>query len=151
MTSSWASRVLDADAERVFAAITTLEMHRDLIPFTDVDAPDRPVRRGDRIVATSLGLLRDTMLVTAARAPEGDRRGVVEFAKAGPVLLGQARIAVTALGQASCRVDWTEDVHLAPPLGWADPLADRVLAIMTRRALRLFDLHLRTGTATGTR
>lgn len=119
MTSSWASRVLDADAERVFAAITTLEMHRDLIPFTDVDAPDRPVRRGDRIVATSLGLLRDTMLVTAARAPEGDRRGVVEFAKAGPVLLGQARIAVTALGRPPA--GWTGPRTCTSPHRWAGP------------------------------
>ena len=144
MTSSWASRVIDADAERVFAAITALEFHRDLIPFTQVDAPPPPARRGDRIVATSLGFFRDTMLVTAARPPAGDRRGIVTFAKAGPVLLGQARIAVTPLGTATCRVDWTEDVHLTAPLRWADPLVDRVLATMTRRALRLFDLHLRT-------
>ncbi|WP_147916117.1 SRPBCC family protein [Ruania zhangjianzhongii] len=144
MTSSWASRVIDSDAEQVFAAITALEFHRDLIPFTQVDAPPPPVRRGDRIVATSLGLLRDTMLVTFARPPGNNQRGVVTFAKAGPILLGQARIAVTPLGASTCRVDWTEDVHLAPPLRWADPLVDRVLAAMTRRALRLFDLHLRT-------
>ena len=145
MTSSWASRVIDADAERVFAAITALEFHRDLIPFTQVEAPPPPVQRGDRIVATSIGFFRDTMLVTAARRPTGDRRGVVTFAKAGPVLFGQARIAVTPLGASTCRVDWTEDVHLGPLLRPAQPLLDRVLATMTRRALRLFDLHLRTG------
>lgn len=146
VTSSWASRVIDADAERVFAAITALEFHRDLIPFTQVEAPPPPVRRGDRIVATSLGFFRDTMLVTAARPPAGDHRGAVTFAKTGPILFGQARIAVTPLGASTCRVDWTEDVHLTPPLRWTGPLVDRVLATMTRRALRLFDLHLRSST-----
>lgn len=143
VTSSWASRVIDADAERVFAAITSLELHRDLISFTQVLAPPRPVRRGDRIMATSLGFFRDTMLVTAARPPAGDRRGAVTFAKTGPILFGQARIAVTPLGASTCRVDWTEDVHLTPLLRCAGPLVDRILATMTRRALRLFDLHLR--------
>jgi len=143
VTSSWASRVIDADAERVFAAITTLVLHRDLIPFTRVEAPAPPLRRGDRVVATSLGVLRDTMLITRAQHPRGARRGVVIFDKTGPVLLGQARITVTPLGSRTCRVDWTEDVHLVAPLGVAGPLVDRVLAVMTRRALRLFDLQLR--------
>jgi len=143
VTSSWASRVIDADAERVFAAITTLVLHRDLIPCTRVEAPSPPLRRGDRVVATSLGVLRDTMLITRARRPHGTRRGVVVFDKTGPVLLGQARIAVTPLGSRTCRVDWTEDVHLVAPWRLAQPLVDRVLAVMTRRALRLFDLQLR--------
>src|SRR5699024_8853411 len=81
VTSSWASRVIDADAERVFAAITTLELHRDLIPCTRVEAPAPPLRRGDRVVATSLGVLRDTMLISRARPPQGMRRGVVVFDK----------------------------------------------------------------------
>lgn len=144
MTSSWASRVIDADAEQVFAAITALELHRDLIPFTRVQAPAPPVQCGHRVVATSLGLLRDTMLITHAEPPRGERAGVVVFDKTGPVLLGRARIAVVALGPRTCRVDWTEDVHLIAPLRLAAPLVDRVLAVMTRRALRLFDLHLRT-------
>ncbi|WP_169579591.1 SRPBCC family protein [Ruania albidiflava] len=143
MTSSWASRVIDADAERVFAAITTLELHRDLIPLTRVQAPAPPLRRGDRVVATSLGVLRDTMLVTRTEPPQDGRRGVVVFDKTGPVLLGRARIAVTALGSRTCRVDWTEDVHLVAPWHLAQPVVDRILAVMTRRALRRFDLQLR--------
>ena len=144
MARCWASRVIDADAERVFAAITTLELHRDLIPFTRVQAPPPPPRRGDRVVATSLGLLRDTMLITRARPPQGEQRGVVIFKKIGPVLLGWASIAVTPLDARTCRVHWMEDVHLIAPLRMAQPLLDRVLTAMTRRALRLLDRQLRS-------
>ncbi|SEE93987.1 hypothetical protein [Ruania alba] len=151
MTSTTASRVFSARASTTFAHLTTLPRHEVLIPFTRITARPAPAQVGDTIVAVTGGLLRDVMLVTEARPPDDDPcaharcspSGVITFRKVGPVLLGTARIRVTPLGRNTCRVDWTEEVHLVGPLRLLGPVIAPALHVMTARALRVLDGTIR--------
>ncbi|WP_159621287.1 SRPBCC family protein [Ruania rhizosphaerae] len=140
MTSTTASRVIPGSATAVFDHLTTLPLHESLIPFTRITARPGPAEVGDTIVAVTGRRLRDVMLVTRADPPDGAPHpcpGVAVFEKVGPVLLGSATIQVSPLGPRTCRVDWTEDVHLARPLRLLHPLLAPALHLMTARALRL--------------
>ncbi|TDE94107.1 hypothetical protein EXU48_11720 [Occultella glacieicola] len=145
MPATVTSRVIGLDAVALFDRVTALANHERLIPLTRVHAPHRRPRVGDRVVATSAGVLRDVMLLTQYERPDGvaDPRSAVAgvgravYRKLGPVLLGRAEIVVTALGPATARVDWTEDVRLVDPWRPAEAIVCPLLAVMTARALRL--------------
>ena len=138
MTSS--SRTLPIPADAAWELLTDARNHARWVPLTRVEV-DGPVRVGTRIAATSgpgarrgwPGLV-DRMVVTRADPPGPTR--VAVFVKRGPVLLGEARIEVTALGATHSHVRWSEDVylaHLAPGVGRA--IVRPFLTTMVRRAL----------------
>jgi hypothetical protein len=94
---------------------------------------------GDVVVATTAGVLRDTMeLVEYTRALDGVARA--RWVKRGPVLLGEADIVVTAMPGARCRVDWVErDIHLAGlPPSLTQAWLTALLGVMTTIALHRF-------------
>jgi len=135
-----ASRTLPIPADEAWELLTDARNHARWVPLTRVEV-DGPVHAGTRITATSgpgarrgwPGLV-DRMVVTRADPPGPSR--VAVFVKRGPVLLGEARIEVTAVGSTHARVRWSEDVylaHVAP--GWGRALVRPFLATMVRRAL----------------
>lgn len=138
MTS--AARTLPLPADEAWDLLADARNHARWVPLTRVEV-DGPVQAGTRIRATSgPGARRgwpgivDRMEITRADPPGPHR--VAVFVKRGPVLLGEARIEVTAAGADRSRVLWTEDVHLAhvpPALGRA--LLRPFLGLMLRAAL----------------
>ena len=140
-----ATRVFDMDAGSLFDRITALKNHERLIPFTRIEAPGRRPRVGDTVVATSLGVIRDVMLLTRYERPGargGNHSGTAMYRKVGPLLLGTAEITVTPLPDHTARVDWTEEVHLAGPFPTelTSAVVGHFLTLMTGRALRRFEL-----------
>lgn len=137
---SVASREVGLPAAVAFDRLTALRNHERLIPLTRVDAPARRPRPGDIVVATSARVLRDTMELTEYTRPGRDGVGRAWWVKRGPVLLGEAGIVVTALGEHRCRIDWVErEIHLAmlPPALTTRPLT-WLIGLMTRLALGRF-------------
>jgi hypothetical protein len=76
----------------------------------------------------------DRMVITRADPPGATRTAL--FVKRGPVLLGEARIDVTAVDEQHARVTWTEDVWVAHlPVGVGRALLRPFLGLMVGRAL----------------
>lgn len=124
----------------VFDRLTALRNHERLIPLTTISTPDRRPAVGDITIATTAGLLPDTMELVRYQRPGRDAVGHAAWVKRGPVLLGEAEIAVTPVAEAACRVVWVErDIHVAglPARLTCRPLT-ALLGVMTRRALRIF-------------
>lgn len=133
MVESRATREIELPAAVVFDRITALRNHERLIPFTTIDTPDRRPAVGDVTVATSIGVLRDTMELVTYQAPDGGP-GLARWVKLGPVLLGEAEIVVTPT-PAGCRIDWIErDIRVRGLPITARPLT-ALIAVMTRFAL----------------
>ncbi|WP_051681904.1 SRPBCC family protein [Cellulomonas sp. HZM] len=112
-----ATRTFPLDADATWDLLTDARNHARWIPLTRVDAG--PAVVGARVVAVSGPSARrggggfvDRMEVTRADPPSARPR-VAVFVKHGPVLLGEARIAVLPAGPTSAHVRWSEDVHLA--------------------------------------
>lgn len=139
-----ASRVLALDAHTAFRRLTALANHERLIPFTTIEAPNRAPRSGDTIVATSLGVLRDVMIITDFQPPTAHHAGWATYAKLGPLLLGSSTITVTPLAPTSCHVAWLEEVRFAAPFAFLSRPATPLLHAMTSLALRRFAQLSRT-------
>ncbi|MEU7750912.1 SRPBCC family protein [Micromonospora sp. NPDC049101] len=118
-----ATVIVDAPAERVFAALLAWERQSDWIPFTRVRVVEGDGREGSRIEAvTAIGraVLRDEMRVT--RVDEPYEIGVVHY---GQLLRGPGVLRCTQLGRDRTQVVWHEWFHL--PGGRAGRLAWPVL------------------------
>lgn len=132
-------RLIDAPVDAVWERVGNLREHERLIPLTQMEAPDRVLRAGDRVVAVSARFVVDRMTVEAVReAPGGARWAVLE--KTGPLLGGEAHVVVRPWGPDRTLVVWAEDVTFAPSagtsVGWVvDRVQDRVLAAMCDLAL----------------
>lgn len=132
-------RVVDAQADDVWAVVGNLREHERLIPLTRITAPDRGARAGDSVVAVSVRVVVDRMTVLSVReAPQGARWAELE--KTGPLLTGRAHVAVRPWGPGRTLVVWAEDVTFAPLSGTVagrlvDAVQDRVLAAMCDLAL----------------
>lgn len=141
MVTSVASRTIGLPAAVVFDRLTALRNHERLIPLTKVEAPGRRPEVGDVMVATTARLLRDTMELVRYEMSHDVGRAV--WVKQGPVLLGEAEIVVTSLGEQTCRVDWVErDVRIVG-LPWTVRPITVLLGAMTRLALARFDRLVR--------
>ena len=141
--ASVASRTIDLPVEVCFDRITALHNHERLIPFTTVEVPNRRPEVGDVVVATTAGLVRDTMELVRYQRPGKDGVGRAAWVKRGPVLLGEAEIVVSRLSADACRVDWVErGIHLAG-MRWTTRPVTAALGIMTRLALARFDRLVR--------
>jgi uncharacterized membrane protein len=118
-----ATVIVDAPAERVFAALLAWERQSDWIPFTRVRVVEGDGREGSRIEAvTALGraVLRDEMRVV--RVDEPYEIGVVHY---GQLLRGPGVLRCTQLDRDRTQVVWHEWFHL--PGGRAGRLAWPVL------------------------
>ncbi|MEU4471872.1 SRPBCC family protein [Micromonospora sp. NPDC049047] len=118
-----ATVIVDAPAERVFAALLAWDRQSDWIPFTRVRVVEGDGREGSRVEAvTALGraVLRDEMRVV--RVDEPYEIGVVHY---GQLLRGPGVLRCTQLGRDRTQVVWHEWFHL--PGGRAGRLAWPVL------------------------
>ncbi|MET7668847.1 SRPBCC family protein [Micromonospora luteifusca] len=118
-----ATVIVDAPAERVFAALLAWERQSDWIPFTRVHVVEGDGREGSRIEAVTVvgrATLRDEMRVV--RVDEPYEIGVVHY---GQLLRGPGVLRCTQLGRARTQVVWHEWFHL--PGGRAGRLAWPVL------------------------
>lgn len=140
-------RVVDAPVDAVWARVGNLREHERLIPLTEMAAPDRVLRAGDRVVAVSARLVVDRMTVESVREGPGGARWAA-LKKTGPLLGGEAHVVVRPWGPDRTLVVWAEDVTFAPSSGTAagwlvDRVQDRVLAAMCDFALWRLDRLLR--------
>jgi hypothetical protein len=134
------ARTLPVPADEAWHLVADARNHARWVPLTRVET-DGPVRVGTRIRATSgPGARRgwpgivDRMVITRADPPGATRTAL--FVKRGPVLLGEARIDVTAVDEQHARVVWTEDVWVAHlPAGLGRAVLRPFLGLMVRRAL----------------
>ncbi|MEU8212748.1 SRPBCC family protein [Micromonospora sp. NPDC049044] len=118
-----ATVIVDAPAERVFAALLAWDRQSDWIPFTRVRVVEGDGREGSRVEAvTALGraVLRDEMRVV--RVDEPYEIGVVHY---GQLLRGPGVLRCTQLDRDRTQVVWHEWFHL--PGGRAGRLAWPVL------------------------
>jgi len=137
VVESRASCEIELPAAVVFDRLTALRNHERLIPLTRISTPDRRPAVGDVTVATSAGLLRDTMELVAYQRPGDDGVGAARWVKRGPVLLGEAEIVVTPVA-AGCRVDWIERDIVVRGLPFTRAPLTALIATMTRLALARF-------------
>lgn len=144
-TDRTASLRIAVSAHTAHDWLISVRNHERLIPFTRIAAPARPAVIGDVVAAVSVGVLRDVMVVTDARwetLGPACGRGVVRFAKTGPVLFGWAILAVHPLGPDACLVRWSECIRLR---GTSGALLSRAAALMAALALhrtrRLLERH----------
>ncbi len=138
-TVSAMDRVLPADVDDAFALLADLRGHDRWIPLTTVAAPSRLPHVGDVVEARTAGFFVDRMRVLEVDPPR-----LLRLAKIGPVLFGEASIEVVPLTAGTCRVRWSEHVHLRGPLPRVTEVLLRpVLAVMTWLALRTVERWLR--------
>lgn len=155
-------RDVPAPAGTVWQVATDWPRHGESVPFTDVVVTHDAGGTGTRFTGrTRLGPLAvdDPMEVVLWRPPthadaDADSTGrpgrcVVE--KRGRVVLGWAALDVVPVGPGRCRMEWTEDVEIAPAAwtGWAAPvvrLGSRVVfgALLRRLARDAVREHART-------
>lgn len=135
------SREICAPAPRAWELVGNLHRHGELIPLTVMEAPDRPTRTGDVVVATSALVVVDRMVTTRV-LERGEHDGARDWArwatltKTGPVLVGEAHLVVRARGPERCVVVWAEDVELTLAGRALRPAVDLSLALMSDLALR---------------
>lgn len=143
-------------ADVVWGLLADLSQHGALIPLTTMQAPARVTEAGDTIVARSAVVLVDRMTTQQvdSSGTDPDVAGWVRVAtlrKDGPLLFGQAGIAVRSEGPGKATVLWAEDVHV-PALGAVGghvaPLLDFTLGLMGRFALARLEGELRKRTLT---
>ncbi len=141
MRPATATRSLPLPAELAWTLVTDVRNHVRWIPWTRVDAPNRPVVGSRFSTATGprRAALVDRMLVERADPPStaDDVAGLARYRKLGPVLLGDVEILVRPVGAERSEVTWTERVHLRGTPPWlSGPLVRPVLTGMLRSALR---------------
>lgn len=145
------SRSINASADAVWNLLADLSQHEALIPLTTMQAPARVTEPGDIIVARTAKVLVDRMTTqqvdsagTDSAAPGWVR--VASLRKDGPLLFGQAGIAVRSEGPSRSTVLWAEDVSV-PALGklgrFLEPLLDISLGLMGQFALARLAAELR--------
>lgn len=143
MVTSTASRTIDLPASVCFDRLTALRNHERLIPLTTIDAPRRRPQVGDVAIATTAGLLKDTMELVRYERPASDAVGRATWIKRGPVLLGEAEILISRLSETACRVEWIErDIQFSGMPFTTRPLT-ALLGVMTRLALGRFERLVR--------
>lgn len=143
MVTSVASRTIALPVETCFDRLTALRNHERLIPLTRIDAPDRRPEVGDVVVATTAGLIKDTMELVRYERPGSDGVGRAAWVKLGPALHGEAEIVVTRLSEHTCRVDWLERDIRFPWLPQSTGPLTASLGVMARLALARFVRLLR--------
>jgi hypothetical protein len=144
MVTSVASRTIALPVEVCFDRLTALRNHERLIPLTTIEAPDRRPVPGDVVVATTAGVIKDTMELVRYERPGPDGVGRAAWVKLGPALHGEAEIVVTHVDESTCRVDWLErDIHF-PGLRLTTRPLTAALGVMTKLALARFDRLVRT-------
>lgn len=105
------SRDLPLPARAVFDELIDWQAHADWVPLTKVEILSGDGGPGTEFVATSgIGplALPDRMRVDALD-PEAM---TVHVTKIGPLLTGEVRLAVTAIDERSCHLDWVEDIRV---------------------------------------
>ncbi|MER5332042.1 SRPBCC family protein [Micromonospora sp. NPDC002717] len=105
-----ATVIVDAPAERVFAALTAWERQSDWIPFTTVRVVEGDGGEGSLVEAvTALGpaVLRDEMRVVRVDAPYE-----VRVVHCGKLLRGPGVLRCTPLARDRTQVVWHEWFHL---------------------------------------
>lgn len=133
-----ATVIVNAPADRVFAAFTAWERQSDWIPFTRVRVVQGDGGEGSLVEAvTTLGpaVLRDEMRVVRLDSPYE-----VRVVHCGRLLRGPGVLRCTPMGRARTQVVWHEWFHL--PGGVAGRVAWPVLwpgsKVSLTRALRKF-------------
>lgn len=115
-------------ARMVFDELTDWAGHAEWVPMTRVEILIGDGGPGTEFVATT-GLapaaLPDRMRVDALD-PEGM---TVTITKIGPVLAGEVRLAVVSTGDASCRLEWVEEIRVP----YAPQFLSRPIAYAARR------------------
>lgn len=104
-----ATRLIELDAVPLQEIVSDVRFHSRWVPLTRISTGGDKLRPGQSFTANTLGL-RDRMTLTSIQD------GVAYFRKNGPLLLGSAEIAVTAVAPGVARVTWSYDVTLAGPL-----------------------------------
>ena len=105
-----ATVIVNAPAERVFAALTAWERQSDWIPFTRVRVVEGDGGEGSLVEAvTSVGpaVLRDEMRVTRVDPPYE-----VRVVHCGPLLRGPGVLRCTQMARDRTQVVWHEWFHL---------------------------------------
>lgn len=105
------SRDLPLPARAVFDELIDWKAHADWVPLTKVEILSGDGGPGTEFVATSgIGALAlpDRMRVDALD-PEAM---TVHVTKIGPLLTGEVHLAVTAIDENSCHLDWVEDIRV---------------------------------------
>ncbi len=106
-----------ADPRAAFDRVTDWEAHTRWVPLTTVRLTRGDGGVGSRFTGRSgLGPLAfdDPMEVLTRTPPDGDREGRCAVVKLGSVVTGRAEVVVRALPAGGSRVEWTEDVEVAP-------------------------------------
>lgn len=148
------SRSINVSADAVWNLLADLSQHEALIPLTTMQAPARVTEPGDVIIARTAKVFLDRM--TTQSVDWGESGGtdpkvpgwvrVAILRKDGPLLFGQAGIAVRSEGPGRATVLWAEDVSV-PALGklgrLLEPLLDIALGLMGRFALARLAAELR--------
>lgn len=105
------SRDLPLPARTVFDELIDWAAHADWVPLTRVEILSGDGGPGTEFVATSgVGplALPDRMRVDAL---DTDAM-TVRVTKIGPLLTGEVHLAVTALNERSCHLEWVEDIRV---------------------------------------
>lgn len=145
------SRSVNVSADIVWNLLADLSQHEALIPFTTMQAPARTTEAGDVIVARSAKVFVDRMTTLRVDSHGTDSAAsgwvcVATLRKDGPLLFGQAGIAVRSEGPGRATALWAEDVTV-PALGklggFLEPLLDIALRLMGRFALAQLAAELR--------
>jgi len=132
-----------APARQAWAALVDWPAHGRWVPFTRVRVlTDSGAGVGARFCGrTGIGPVAfdDPMEVTRWEPPHGAAAGHCRVVKQGRLVRGSAWFDVVPLGPQRCRVDWTEDVEVAPavltrPLRrLVEPAGRRAFAATLRR------------------
>lgn len=104
-----ATRLIELDAEPLFAIVSDVRFHSRWVPLTHIKAPLNKIKVGDTFTANTLGI-RDRMTLTSIED------GVAQFRKDGPFMVGSAEIRVEPVAPGVGRVTWSYDAMLAGPL-----------------------------------
>lgn len=131
-----------APAAEAFDRVTDWEAHTRWVPLTTVRLTRGDGGVGSRFTGRSgVGPVAfdDPMEVLSRVPPEAGRAGRCEVVKLGRVVTGRAWVEVHARGTGS-RVEWTEDVEVAParltrPLAPLLALAGRLAFTAVLRAM----------------
>jgi hypothetical protein len=105
------SRDLPLPAPAVFEELIDWKAHADWVPLTRVEIISGDGGPGTEFVATSG--VRPLALPDRMRIEELDAEAMtVRVTKIGPLLTGEVRLAVTAIDERSCHLEWVEDVRV---------------------------------------
>jgi uncharacterized protein YndB with AHSA1/START domain len=135
------ARDVDAPARNAWELVTDWTAHSRWVALTRVTVTRPTGGVGTRFVGrTGVGPLGfdDPMEVVRWEPPAAGAPGTCTVRKLGRVVLGWAQVRVTPVGPARARVEWTEDVDIAPVAwtAWAGPLVAAAGRLAFRHVLR---------------